>query len=209
MISISKFILLAPLVLAFSLSFVNTSRELSASILSSDLLGDDVAVRLNLPFSFPFYCSNYELAYASTNGLLGFGDPTSAFSNTQIPNEDSPNNFISAFWDDLYATGQVSQIYASYSSEYAAFQWSNMQMCCGGEPPPLFGTFQVWLFFNGTIEFRYCDGFEERNPFMFKLSPSIGIENRAGLLGVKLNFTRPFPFDTNPYFYSIRSGLIF
>ncbi len=54
-------------------------------------------------YPFPFYGEIYEHIWVSSNGFIGFG-PTieyASFDNQELPNEDTPNNIIAAYWTDL------------------------------------------------------------------------------------------------------------
>ena len=64
-------------------------------------LGDDVAGRLRLPFSFPFYGESYDKAFISSNGYLNFLEANADFIPTAIPSALAPNAAIYAFWADL------------------------------------------------------------------------------------------------------------
>lgn len=72
------------------------------------LTGDDSSATVALPFPYRFYGATYTTAYVSTNGVVNFGAPDTAYSNTSIPNSAVPNAAVYGFWDDLLVDGSSS-----------------------------------------------------------------------------------------------------
>ena len=60
---------------------------------------DDEALPLMLPFRFRFYGLTTEAAWASSNGIVGFGQSTTDFQNAC--GGSSVSLAVMAFWDDL------------------------------------------------------------------------------------------------------------
>jgi hypothetical protein len=90
------------------LSFVNACTQLGAVTMLRSV--DDETASVMLPFSFRFHGVPVAATWVSSNGLVGFGSPTSTFSNecTFNPQADPAPNSILAFWDDLLTrTGGV------------------------------------------------------------------------------------------------------
>ena len=64
--------------------------------------GDDSQFTIPIGFGFEFYGTVYDTAYVGTNGILGFSSSgMSDLSNQLLPDPSTPNNLVSAFWDDL------------------------------------------------------------------------------------------------------------
>ncbi len=67
---------------------------------------DDVLTGpIPISFTFNFYGNVYTQAYVSSNGLVSFGSGHNNNVNDPIPTADSPNNYASCFWSDLYIFG--------------------------------------------------------------------------------------------------------
>ncbi|HCF57809.1 MAG TPA: hypothetical protein DFS52_07420, partial [Myxococcales bacterium] len=64
---------------------------------------DDGNASVTLPFSFTFYGVNYSTVGLNTNGLILFTPSQcgSCYSNTSLPNSNTPNNLIAYWWDDM------------------------------------------------------------------------------------------------------------
>jgi hypothetical protein len=63
---------------------------------------DNVTAAITLPFTFRFYANIGTSAWVSSNGIVGFGSPTStSFSPSCLPSTSAPRNSVFAFWDDL------------------------------------------------------------------------------------------------------------
>ncbi len=140
---------------------------------------EDDAADLDIPigFSFPFFGNIYSTISIGSNGLAGFGAGVHSLGNIAIPSAALPNDIICPLWDDLdpRTAGDVYYQTLSHPGRFV-IQWHNVRrfgQTSGGN------TFQAVLFENGAIAFRYgvIDG-----PTV--LSPSIGIENSTGTVGV-------------------------
>ena len=77
--------------------FVQNCVDTFVTATTVNIEGDDVAMSVSLPFSFPFYCTAYSSVGVSTNGLLTFGSVSSDYSNTDIPTTWDPNNYVAIF----------------------------------------------------------------------------------------------------------------
>ncbi len=60
---------------------------------------DDTTEAVTLPFAFPYYAGSFTSAWVSSNGVIGFGGASAAFSNSCLPSGIA--NAIHGFWDDL------------------------------------------------------------------------------------------------------------
>ena len=137
---------------------------------------------ITLPFGFKFYGTVYNQVYVSTNGTLGFsGELTRDDQEWQFPNPALPNNVIAPYWAPLDAsTGGV--YYTSggdVPNRWWAVEWYQVRDYCSDSRL----TFEVVLFENGDIEFRY-------QTMNFGTCGSwwvygVGIEDAAGLDGLK------------------------
>ncbi|MBN2564408.1 MAG: DUF1565 domain-containing protein, partial [Candidatus Eisenbacteria bacterium] len=65
------------------------------------VLGNDDALLVPLPFTFPFYDSEWFEFALSSNGYLTFGSNWTASANGPLPDPNQPNEMISPFWEDL------------------------------------------------------------------------------------------------------------
>lgn len=135
--------------------------------------GDDNALSLSLPFSFPFYGQSYQQLYISTNGLITFGTANTAYVPQPVQNPVPPNAFIAPFWRDLYVG--LSQIsIASSDSEFVISFNGVRDLCCSTTH-----TFQVILRPDGTILMRY-------GAIVLNAPTTFGIENQDGSAGTPL-----------------------
>lgn len=65
----------------------------------------DYTVTVDLPFDFKYYGIEHNKLRISTDGWIAFGSGTeTAPENTGLPNNDSINNMVAVFWDDLFDT---------------------------------------------------------------------------------------------------------
>ncbi|MCG3113119.1 MAG: fibronectin type III domain-containing protein [Candidatus Manganitrophus sp. SB1] len=135
--------------------------------------GDDNALSLSLPFSFPFYGQSYQQLYISTNGLLTFGTANTAYVPQPVQNPVPPNAFIAPFWRDLYVGLRQISI-ASSDSEFVISFNGVRDLCCSTTH-----TFQVILRPDGTILLQYGE-------IVLNVPTTFGIENQDGSAGVPL-----------------------
>jgi len=138
---------------------------------SSGVYDDALDEHVSIGFSFPFNGSSYSEVIISSNGILYFR-PSGAFANDnersvaadyrnrQLNSSSTPDNAIAPYWDDLYpsASGTSKTIkYGTVGSgegEHFVVYWNKV---------PRYGnsnteyTFQIVLYKDGTIKFRYKD----------------------------------------------------
>ena len=152
------------------------------------LSGDDEVTEIDLPFSFPFYGQEYDVAYISTNGFLNFLGPDWTYWNTPIPSESTPNGAIYPFWDDLYVDGPASvhsELLGTAPNRKFVIEWRNISFCCiTGERLD----FEVVLFENGDILTQYADIDNSREQGN---SATIGIENADGTMAFQYVHEQP------------------
>ena len=140
---------------------------------------DDGYTVVPLPWSFPFYGSNYDSLKIVTNGWLGFQTLSTnrEYSNSAIPSTTEPNLAFYPFWDDqdLSASGTV-HYYNDTTNQRFVVQWSNVPHFSTGGPY----TYQVQISRNGDILFQYLTMANLLN------SATVGIENGGGTVAVQL-----------------------
>lgn len=81
-------------------------------------LGDDsFSASITLPFTFNYYGTNYTKIRIGSNGLVGFTSTDMGSSSAQlIPDTNTPNNCIYAFWHDLDPTAGGTIKYQTFDS---------------------------------------------------------------------------------------------
>jgi subtilisin family serine protease len=149
------------------------------------LSGDDYSAEIDLPFAFPFYEGRYTRLWVSTNGALGFGEPSGRYSNAGIPDAELPNNAVFAFWDDLYVDYLVSGVYTRLLEAPRRFviEWRGAEFYSLAPRPP---DFEVILYQDGQIVLQYRNvGATSRQQGG---SATIGIENSDGSDGLAYSY---------------------
>ncbi len=81
-------------------------------------LTDDQTRRIDLPFPFKYYGTNYTRISICSNGWVALGDQTdSSPGNGPIPGPDGPPNMVAAFWTDLNpAAAGGGKVYTYYDA---------------------------------------------------------------------------------------------
>ncbi len=164
--------------------------------IDTNLDGDDKrSGALPIGFTFTFFGNNYTRFYISSNGLILFGEVGEGdvkYKNTTIPNSDSPNNYIGAFWDDVTAKkSEKSRLYyrtiGTAPNRRLVVQWTDMGFY--RDPIPM-GTFQAILYEgsnNIQIQFRALLANKDRN---HGNDATIGLENANGSGGVLYSYNK-------------------
>lgn len=101
-------------------------------------------------FAFPFYGGNFYTVFVSSNGLLAFGSGNWSYHNRFLPGTSAPSNIIAPFWDDL-DTRTGGDIYYKQKTDRFIVQFQNVTRFSSTDTL----TFQVVLFSDGRIQFRY------------------------------------------------------
>jgi subtilisin-like proprotein convertase family protein len=119
-------------------------------------LTDDSNANALIGFNFTYFGNSYSDVFVSSNGFLSFGAGSSALGNGAIPSAGVPNNALYAMWDDLNpgAAGGVFYQTLGTSGVDLRFivQWNAVPQFGGTDS----NTFQVVLFENGDVEYRYA-----------------------------------------------------
>lgn len=146
------------------------------------LSGLDQRTKVNLPFPFPFYEDTYGSLWVTTNGYLSFLDmPAYYYINRPIPDTDPPNGTLYPLWDDMFVRGAERGVYTATFGEapnrWFVIEYRNFELTTTGD----LVNFEVVLFENGKIEFRYgrLEGSGEGQ------SATVGVEGPDGTLGLQ------------------------
>lgn len=113
-------------------------------------LGDDEARRVELPFAFPFYGTNYTHTYVHSDGSLSFGAPDLARSDRGMARFLSGPPRIAPFFTDL-DPGRGGRVTAQLVPDRARFLWSEVP----GALQSNRNTFEATLYSTGRIDFAY------------------------------------------------------
>jgi len=120
-------------------------------------------------FNFPFYGQTFSTFRLSANGWLSFTSTSIAYQNTFLPSSTSPENLITAWWDDLspQRTGTVIRRWTN-NVDSLVVSYANVQSY---QNSGLY-TFEMILLSSGKIVFQYNNmGTNRLN------SATIGIQN--------------------------------
>lgn len=101
--------------------------------------------KLNLPFSFPFFKSEYRTAWLSPNGVLYFREPMSADYQR---GGRAPNFSIAALHTDLTPRNSAHGVRVAFTEERAVIYWSSELYSLPGDGPV---TVRLTLRKNGEI----------------------------------------------------------
>jgi len=147
---------------------------------------DDYTGPVNIGFNFPFYENSYTQLFIGSNGMVTFGGGNSEYSNTGIPNNSAPNNFIPVCWDDLYppAGGTIYYYFDSVNNRFVV-SWVGIPFYPGTGSVNA----QVVIHPNGNIEMNYASlsgGSHGLN------SATIGIENINATDGLQIVYNAAY-----------------
>ncbi len=157
--------------------------------LTLDSNDDGLTAPINLPFSFPFYENTYSAIQVDSNGLLYFSPAISRNVNQPIPRRALPNNFIAAYWSDLFVGTAGSfngalyyQVLGSAPNRKVVIEWYDVTRLLDISHPL---TFEIILFENGNIYLQY-------QTLTGNLSDATaGIESSDGLDGIQFVYDSP------------------
>ncbi|MDH5545058.1 MAG: PKD domain-containing protein [Gammaproteobacteria bacterium] len=143
-------------------------------------------------FPFEFYNTIYDRVYVSSNGIMSFAKSTSSYSNTAIPNNNAPNNFIAPFWTDLNPDfGGNIYVMTSGVQPNRKFivSWDDVHV--NNDQIPNGGSFQVILAEGSSqILFQYKDVIFNSTDDNGN-NATVGIENIEGTKGVQYSHNTP------------------
>lgn len=147
--------------------------------------GENDSEYVAIGFNFPFNGTTYDHVYINSNGMLSFSSSNTEYANEALPYNDEPQS-IYPYWDNLHPAGIDAYIafvrltlgaqpiryetMGTGDSERFVVSWIEMPECSVYTYIPLLGislctslttdtyTFQVVLYKNGDIRFRYPSG---------------------------------------------------
>ncbi|MDG5814866.1 S8 family serine peptidase [Chitinispirillales bacterium ANBcel5] len=142
---------------------------------------DDCSQVQTIPFSFPFYGTEYDRIFVSSNGFITFGSGSGQYVNYPIPSINNPARLIAPFFDDINPRA-MGNIYYQANSDSVIVQFENCARYGGNGVY----TFQVILLKNGDIVYQYKDmsGFLNR--------ATVGIQNEARNDGLEIVYNAPY-----------------
>ncbi len=170
----------------------------SGTLVTLDSPDDAYSAVIDLGFSFPFYERAFSQVKISTNGYLTFDISAveQLINNLKIPSDQTPNNLIAPFWDDLVEGSGSLRYYQGNNGvqNYFGVQWDQFSQF---NKTPL-DTFQVILFQNGDILFQYLSMNSMLNEATVGFEDGDGVDgyqylyNEAGVSSnTAILFTRP------------------
>lgn len=143
----------------------------------------------NIGFTFRFYGNNYTQFHVSSNGLVMFGSGSGDYTEDPIPSTGSPNNLISAFWDDIVIDPSGKILYTTIGAapnRKCIIQWTNMGFYAS---PVLMGTFAAILYEgSNNIQVQYRSIIDNTSARAHGQSATIGIENSGGTAGIQFAY---------------------
>jgi len=162
----------------------------------------------NIGFSFTYFGNVYTQFYVNSNGQILFGSGSTVRNNVTIPTAGLPENFISAFWDDLVIDGTGSILYATIGaspSRRLIVQFRNMGFY---GIPPFLGSFSVILYEGSNkIQIQYRLIVDNTSAKAHGESATIGIENSTGSDGVLYAYNNPTAVNTGKAISFTPSGV--
>lgn len=161
-----------------------TSTQPYQSLTGATVLGyavgqDEGALAVPIPFSFPYFGTNYTQVFPSINGFLTFGtgcvSGSSCYTNQSFPSSLTPNAVVAGLWDDC-EIGPNTQIRYQSSPSELTIEWFRIIPYSGfGTPSGAEATFSIKLTANGGIfihhgsltsvaagDFTFVTGFENQ-----------------------------------------------
>ena len=172
--------------LAFAQNYAQTSIPLNFETPANQVStasADDAAFTRNIGFTFKFFCNDFTQVGLSTNGLMTFGGTSAAFTNACIPTAAAPNNFVAAYWDDLYfdygctPTYFLDQTFGTAPNRYYVASWvafTRFDEACGD-----YIYTQIKLYETSNI----IEVHIQTNSLITNNSGTVGIENATGTVG--------------------------
>jgi hypothetical protein len=115
-------------------------------------LGNDDAVALELPFTFPFFGVSYTRAFVHSDGTLSFGRPDALPADRGLGSLLAGPPRIAPFFADL-SPESSGRIAASVTAERALVSWSDVPGAGSADR----NSFSVVLHADGTIDMVYGD----------------------------------------------------
>ncbi|GII84747.1 hypothetical protein Ssi03_27370 [Sphaerisporangium siamense] len=190
----------------FGYTCAETAGTFVAGTEKHPLTGDDVALPVALPFTFPFYGTGYTGGWISTNGFLGFATSSTAASNGTLPSTAAPNAALYPYWDDLVLDEQSGVYTATLGTppkRTFVVEWRNARFYSETSQRV---TFSALIGEDGSIGYRYRDIATERAA---GASATIGIEGPGGADALQYSYNSAVVRDGRALtFTASRHGLL-
>jgi hypothetical protein len=176
--------------------------------LQSDGSNIQQVMNMDLPFSFRFYGSDYDVVSICANGWISFGVTEQAsFRNHRLPGPMGPSPIVAAFWDNLRLTSGAVYTYYDQDLDVFIIQWQNALNHYNTAPE----TFQIILY-NSDAEETVDDNLIKIQYKIFNNvnsganSPyghwgnyaTIGIADHTGTDGLEYTFANQYPTAALP-----------
>jgi len=152
--------------------------------------GYNIQGPITLNFDFPFFGTNQNQIYFSSDGWFSFDVQSASSSfNYSIPTTTTPNNLIAWAWDDLdFSSGGTFSYYygGTAPNRYIVFNFIGVPHAYGNETVSV----QIVLYEDGTIAFYNIDVQSDGGTM------TQGIENSTGTVGYPVPGSNNVAFDS-------------
>ncbi|MFO0832870.1 MAG: choice-of-anchor X domain-containing protein [Phycisphaerales bacterium] len=164
----------------------------TGTLLTTISNADDSTQAQALPFTFIHLGNAYTSVNVSSNGNIQFGASNSTqYANVTIPNAAVPNNMLAPLWDDFDMTdarngpgiGSCFFLDDSATNNRVIISWQGVGQYNTANPVVDSNDFQVILYSNGNVEFRYGNVPTILVPQIAGDTVTIGYEDDAGASG--------------------------
>lgn len=143
------------------------ANEFAGAGIAQSWKGDDASWQYVLPFTFPYFGSDYNNVWVCSNGFLDFSNSNAAYHNTQ--DEFKNRAMIAPLWDDLRTDMPDCDIYIHQpTQDSVCFRWLAREYADGE-----LVNVEAILYQDGRIKFNYG----EEN---ITLTPTRGISGENG-----------------------------
>ncbi len=161
--------------------------EISATGTEIIGLSDDNRVGpFDIGFDFPYYGQSRTQYWVNSNGVIQFSDINLQFANMPIPTGVSgTTDFIAVLWDDLNFMNTGSKAFHQQFNDRMVVQFENVRRF--GNPNDS-ATFQVTLYYNGSIMFSYK---EISEGFVINTN-TIGTQSAEPSVGLQVSLNEPY-----------------
>jgi|WetSurMetagenome_2_1015567.scaffolds.fasta_scaffold01452_7 gliding motility-associated-like protein len=200
------------IILLFALTTVTAKAQISETTYLGNVVAegyhDDWSFGpFNIGFSFAFFGNPYTQFYVTSNGLVMFGSGSGDYTEDDIPNVNSPNNYIAAFWDDIVIDAAGKILYTTIGASpnrKCIIQWTNMGFWSS---TVLMGTFTVILYEgSNNIQIQYRSIIDNTSARAHGGDATIGLENSTGTAGVKYSYHNPTAIQSEQAILFTSSG---
>ncbi|MGE5174847.1 MAG: S8 family serine peptidase [Hyphomicrobiales bacterium] len=145
---------------------------------------DETTDPLPIGFAFPFYGKTFTTLRVCTHGWISFTSGSTAFQNQPLPADETPENLIAPFWDDLNFA-QARRAYVWNDGTRLIVEYDHVPRRVTGGPY----TFEAILYPSGAIVFQYLQMGAPLN------SATIGLQNANRTDGLTVAFNADYVHD--------------